>query len=594
MKIRFLLACFLACLLLLGYAAVVLACDDCPDCPPCYEPTGQPPNCGCIYVGCDPPCDPNECESCNENCECEVCDGDPNQICCDANCCDTDECEECVDNNCVTIDINSVTVDVEAVSVGCGNVTFTVITDPCGYGDDVEWSAPGADPCTGTGSEFTTSWDTTGTHTATASLCDSNDSNDVIVYKVDGVYPDEDTKVIISTKHDSNYPSSYQDEDGKIKVEAQITPVVEGLAVYFRTKSPDPDDGSPYDSPVNGDNIDVNSLPQTSASTDSNGVAETVLTITKQYAGDNYIVEASGCSTFAEYEESGRLFAWKRFYIEEDKMYKTGSDLAADFTADGDSSPDTITVEDGSLFATDDVIDIFDANNSETRTILDIDGDDIEVADLTHSYNAGYGTGDKGAAVGRPSDGFYQADIGGRTPNAFGSDPNGSDGGCFTEFEILEVDGNTVNKVPYRLAMGDNYFASESYREVWFKNKDEQDYFWVCGACQLKSNPSLDYGAAYHAYNTSYVFVKNIEILPASDWPIMIADTTAHEIGHQFVFDVGEVDGYHELVWCHEGISTDRCFMDNDCDEIDAWSEFCYDGDNHLMEVRAFLDQKYK
>jgi len=96
MKIRFLLACFLACLLLLGYAALAAARDDCPDCPSCYEPTGQPPNCGCIF-------------------DCSL----------GANCCDANECEECIDGSCETIDVNSVTVDVNSVCVGC-NVTFTV------------------------------------------------------------------------------------------------------------------------------------------------------------------------------------------------------------------------------------------------------------------------------------------------------------------------------------------------------------------------------------------------------------------------------------------------------------------------------------
>jgi len=73
-----------------------------------------------------------------------------------------------------------VTVDANAVCVGCA-VTFTVITDPCGYGDNVEWSAPGGDPNSGTGETFRVSWNTAGIHTVTASLCDSNDSNQATV-----------------------------------------------------------------------------------------------------------------------------------------------------------------------------------------------------------------------------------------------------------------------------------------------------------------------------------------------------------------------------------------------------------------------------
>jgi len=81
-------------------------------------------------------------------------------------------------------------VDANSVCVGC-NVTFTVITDPCGHEDDVEWSAPGGDPNSGTGETFTTSWDTAGIHTATASLCDSNDSNDVTVVEVASLEPND-------------------------------------------------------------------------------------------------------------------------------------------------------------------------------------------------------------------------------------------------------------------------------------------------------------------------------------------------------------------------------------------------------------------
>jgi len=127
---------------------------------------------------CYPPC--GSCQSCDAG----VCVND----------CNENDCEECINGNCVTIDVNSITMDANSVCVGC-NVTFTVITDPCGYEDDVEWSAPGGDPCTGTGETFTTSWDTAGIHTATASLCDSNDSNDVTVVEVASLLPDEGTEI---------------------------------------------------------------------------------------------------------------------------------------------------------------------------------------------------------------------------------------------------------------------------------------------------------------------------------------------------------------------------------------------------------------
>jgi len=167
-------------ILVCGFAVRARACDCVPPCNGCQV---------CEAGGCVNDCNEDDCESCVDD-SCQVCDGDPNQVCCDGNCCDTDACEECIDGNCVTIDVNSVTVDANSVCVGC-NVTFTVITDPCDYEDDVEWSAPGGDPNSGTGETFTTSWDTAGIHTATATLCDSNDSNDVTVVEVESLEPND-------------------------------------------------------------------------------------------------------------------------------------------------------------------------------------------------------------------------------------------------------------------------------------------------------------------------------------------------------------------------------------------------------------------
>ena len=264
MKIKLFLGWFIACLLL-GYVAVVLACDDCPDCPDCYTSTGEPPNCNCIYD-----CNEDACESCISG-SCQVCNGDPNQFCCDGNCCDSDECEECIDGNCVTIDINSITVDANSVCVGC-NVTFTVITDPCGYEDDVEWSAPGGDPCTGTGETFTTSWDTAGIHTATASLCDSNDSNDVTVVEVASLEPNE--------PNDPNAITEIDDGDEDPNTRSFIVCIVDpnhdpNVVTVIATPNPDVNEEDLPDSWSFTGGTDVNDFVHT---VDRTTAAKTVLT----------------------------------------------------------------------------------------------------------------------------------------------------------------------------------------------------------------------------------------------------------------------------------------------------------------------------
>ncbi|MCK4787229.1 MAG: hypothetical protein KAV87_25945 [Desulfobacteraceae bacterium] len=153
--------------------------------------------------------------------------------------CNSADCEECVDGNCVVIDVNFVTPDANYVCVGC-DVTFTVETDPCGYGDDVEWSAPGGDPNSDTGSSFTTSWDTAGIHTATASLCDSNDSNDVTVVAVASLEPNE--------PNDPNAITEIDDDDGDPNTRSFIVCIVDpnhDPNVITVIATPDPDVNEP-------------------------------------------------------------------------------------------------------------------------------------------------------------------------------------------------------------------------------------------------------------------------------------------------------------------------------------------------------------
>ena len=127
------------------------------------------------------------------------------------------------------------------------------------------------------------------------------------------------------------------------------------------------------------------------------GVAKAILEVTDHWAGDNYVI-----TVHAIYEptplndHSGTLIAWKRVYIEKDKMYKIGSHLAAEFTADGNSDPDVITVTDASVFSVDDSVYVFDADHQpgEPATIDGIDGNDITLdVDLADDYDAGYDPG---------------------------------------------------------------------------------------------------------------------------------------------------------------------------------------------------------
>jgi hypothetical protein len=84
-------------------------------------------------------------------------------------------CESSVSKDVTIAEVASVTsyLDIDKACVGC-SITFTATTDPTGYEDDVSWSG-GGNPTTGTGGTFSTTWDTTGTKTVTAS-CGSGSS----------------------------------------------------------------------------------------------------------------------------------------------------------------------------------------------------------------------------------------------------------------------------------------------------------------------------------------------------------------------------------------------------------------------------------
>ena len=68
-----------------------------------------------------------------------------------------------------------------------------------------------------------------------------------------------------------------------------------------------------------------------------------------------------------------------------------------------------------------------------------------------------------------------------------------------------------------------------------------------------------------------------------------IADTTTHEIGHQFY--LGSVDANHPIgVWCNAGTGTDYCVMSYERNREDQYTEFCVDAPSHNYEVRDTND----
>jgi len=156
---------------------------------------------------------------------------------------------------------------------------LSVITDPCGHEDGVEWSAPGGDPNSGTGETFTTSWDTAGTHTATASLCDSNDSNDVIVVEVASLEPNE--------PNDPNVIAEFDDDDGDPNTRSFIICIVDpnhdpNVITVIATPNPD----------VNEPN-----LPACWTLTGGTGTGKLLRTVDRTIAAETELIATCGTSS---------------------------------------------------------------------------------------------------------------------------------------------------------------------------------------------------------------------------------------------------------------------------------------------------------
>lgn len=151
---------------------------------------------------------------------------------------------------------------------------------------------------------------------------------------------EEKRRVLIHKyRSEDSYPSVRQKEDREIEIvgtatKGAIGPVA-GERVYFRVI--DPPDSAPYVPAAerhDGDNKgDPGTLSATSAVTDASGRATTTLRITDRYAGDNYRIEASPDPEFScspDCSKSGILTAWKRVYVEQNRMFRRGTRLIED------------------------------------------------------------------------------------------------------------------------------------------------------------------------------------------------------------------------------------------------------------------------
>lgn len=214
--------------------------------------------------------------------------------------------------------------------------------------------------------------------------------------------------------------------------------------------------------------------------------------------------------------------------------------------------------------------------------------------DLTNSYNAGYGSGDKGAAVAVPDPDqdedidVYDPEVELFTTNAFGLATDGSDGGCFVEFVKV---GTGSTPVPYRWSL--NYISWwatpwTTYVPVWFDNRQKSNFLYVLSGAGM--GWQFLYGFNYGEEKACVILVGSIEAaIPSGSRQTFNGETVVHELGHTWASAPVDSNHPHDVL-AHDG--SDYCIMDygssGQMETIFAngKTEFCVDDPSHVYDVR--------
>lgn len=435
------------------------------------------------------------------------------------------------------------------------------------------------------------------------------------------IEPSMPTKVLISNKVTSiPYPSANQTADAQVRID--IVASVANARVYLRAI--DPTDSAAYVQPVTCgsvtgcdcgiqgqmcDNKDTYAnwgfgagrTKTAYVDTDNNGLGSIILYTTTRYAGDNYQVQASyqALNQGAPFSNahikasSGILTAWKRVFVERDRMFRKGGLLFADFNKDTCSpNCNKILVYDWATVADGDGIVVFDETTtaeagSEVRTVQGVpvpgppnSGYETVTlnANLTKNY---YATSNNGSSPPVPtfSNGrsggvgvlsgdpevingsgarFYDVDMG-AIPQAYND--------AFVEFVAPRSGEGAVPYVSEAMVdLIENFTLAAGFSQVWFANKspvsgdplrnNRHNYFHLIGAGKNQlSALGFSYGKSGYDADCSYISVGQIEYYygtPTNE-PI-VTHTTIHELGHQWYDSINTCDTTNghdsNYAWC--------------------------------------------
>jgi hypothetical protein len=304
--------------------------------------------------------------------------------------------------------------------------------------------------------------------------------------------------------------------------------------------------------------------------------AEVELTITSGYSGDNYRVKATLDDDHTQSDQTCLMTAWKRIYLERDRMYKT-------YVLDHDGQPDRIWVDNNDDFATGDRVVFFIPGGDLCEATLLGKGGEGSPPDDTHYILVPDGSVavSKYDGVKLKSNDETYANVDLRyLGKCYGDDPRGAEhDGCFVEFSEEGVYGG--GPMPKYSMLIRNDPTASLFINNWFLNKYSKGNCFLLisighsdalgWADQQKHHCVLAVGAIAGDY---------------VNWEVARDEVACHEMGHQFVATAGHVD-QNAQVWNHD--HSDYCIMSYADNPENGITEFCKD---HCYEVRDAGDPR--
>jgi hypothetical protein len=404
---------------------------------------------------------------------------------------------------------------------------------------------------------------------------------------------------------------------------------VGGRTVYLRVI--DPPDRSVYvpagAQQPNDNSESVTAYPRIPASvtTDSDGRFAATLLITSQHAGDNYQVEASidpSISSNSSYEcgpgcfRSGTITAWKRVYVERDRMFRAGAFLTQDVTpCTGSGCPATTVIR------VNNARDVAGARRLRLMHAPRFDGaglptyysEDVDVIRVDRKQNT--------VEISNPARPYFGPDtnLGGVTrvasladavgvitgANVLGDYFDANTGNIDTLFtpsfvEYVWLTDDPLPFMPYKESvLGSGAISDELslLARKWFHRYGDDNVQHLIGASAADDTFTLGRTAAGIGTNFIWVFVQSVvDRAPNRGEARFNGEVTAHEFGHAWQVNIGLNGGHcadrqynNPTRWCTmHGSYDDFGACHGTCPEFyDGTVAFHYSaGDSEYLHIR--------